>query len=233
MKLRDLSSIESALNIINDPHTRITFSQFGEDIIIWSLLQTCGMLDKKGFYVDVGALHPSYSSNTKMLNLMGWTGINIDANADSVAHFMRERPNDQNIVAAISDEPGEITFHIYDAGGLSTADPKMVDHHNRTNEYKIVRSIQLHTERLAAVLERTLPPDQKIDLMSVDVEGYDLKVLRSNDWHRFAPFFLLVEDHELSLLEKPNTEIFEFLKPLGYRLASVAFVTSIYIHDQV
>ena len=46
---RDLASIDVALRELTDPYTRIHFSQFGEDVILWSLLQTFGLLEKRGF----------------------------------------------------------------------------------------------------------------------------------------------------------------------------------------
>ena len=36
-------------------------------------------LPKKGFYVDIGAAHPTRMSNTAFLRDMGWEGIQVDA----------------------------------------------------------------------------------------------------------------------------------------------------------
>jgi FkbM family methyltransferase len=233
MNLRSMATIDEALTVMADPNARLHFSQFGEDVIIWSLLQALSMLDSKGFYVDIGALHPTFLSNTKMLNLMGWRGVNIDANAENIVRFERERPNDVNVVAAISDEQIELKFDIYDAPAVTTADPRMSAKHAKAGVFKVVRSVRLQTELFRNVLAQAVPAGRRIDLMSIDIEGFDLRALRSNDWTRFAPFFLLIEDHEMSLLDRPKTEIFNFLKPLGYRLAALAFVTSIYVRDQV
>ena len=49
-------------------------------------------------------------------------------------------------------------------------------------------------ERLDAVLSRHLPPGRQIDFLSIDAEGFDLKVLASNDWARFRPRCVLVHD---------------------------------------
>jgi hypothetical protein len=35
---------------------------------------------------------------------------------------------------------------------------------------------------LSSVLDQHLPPGQKIDFLTIDAEGHDLKVLCSNDW---------------------------------------------------
>jgi FkbM family methyltransferase len=197
------------------------------------MLGVFGMADRPGFYVDVGAHHPSYLSNTKLLNLRGWCGVNIDGNPNSVAQFQAARPGDRNVHAVVSDEPVDVTFTIFRDGAISTADPTLRDQTLNSGRDKVAQSITLRARSLADILAECVPDGQRIDLMSVDVEGFDLKVLRSNDWNRFTPFFLLVEDHNMSLLNGPNTEIFHFLRPLGYRMASQAFITSIYVRDQV
>ena len=58
----------------------ISFSQYGEDILLRDLFRTELMELDSGFYVDVGAFHPFRFSNTAFLYIMGWNGLNIDAN---------------------------------------------------------------------------------------------------------------------------------------------------------
>ncbi len=217
----------------SDQHTQFHFSQFGEDTIVEAMLSTFGMANRPGFYVDVGAHHPSYLSNTKLFHLRGWHGVNIDGNPDSIAKFKDARPKDYNIHAVVSDEPVDITFTIFSNGAISTADSSLRDQTLASGRTTVATSISMRARTLSSILNECVPVDQKIDLMSVDVEGFDLKVLRSNDWTRFAPFFLLVEDHDMSLLNAPSTPIFHFLRPLGYRLVSKAFITSIYVQDQL
>ena len=38
--------------------------------------------------------------------------------------------------------------------------------------------------------------------MSIDVEGFDLDVLRSNDWRQFKPKVILAEDYGSESIEK-------------------------------
>ena len=61
----------------------MSYSQQGEDMILKSLFQD----HQSGFYVDVGAHHPSRFSNTYFFYLRGWRGINIDAMPGSMAAF--------------------------------------------------------------------------------------------------------------------------------------------------
>jgi FkbM family methyltransferase len=232
MDLRTLGSIDAALRVLAHPNTRIGFSQFGEDTIVTAMLPAYGLDRAPGFYVDVGAYHPVYLSNTQMLHLRGWSGVNIDANPAAVARFREARPNDRNVHAAVADQENEVAFDIYALDAISTADADSKAAYAREGRAQLQDTLHLRTRRLRDILAETVPPGRRIDLMSVDVEGFDLAVLRSNDWERFAPFFLLVEDPALSLLDRPDSEIFRFLQPLGYRLASQAYITSIYVRDQ-
>ena len=55
--------------------------------------------DCSRFYVDLGAYDPIYHSNTFLLYLLGWRGLNIDANEDSIQTFEIFRPTDINVHA--------------------------------------------------------------------------------------------------------------------------------------
>ena len=54
--------------------------------------------------------------------------------------------------------------------------------------------------------------------MSVDVEGFDLEVLRSNDWKRYRPKFLLVECMNEALLLNKDDATCSYLAGQGYAL---------------
>ena len=54
-----------------------------------------------GIYVDIGAYHPYRFSNTYLLYLKGWSGLNIDPNKKSIELFNIARPNDTNLNIAL------------------------------------------------------------------------------------------------------------------------------------
>jgi len=69
---------------------------------------------------------------------------------------------------------------------------------------------------LSLVLDSNLPVGQNIDFMSVDVEGLDFDVLKSNDWTKYRPKFVLAEILSSSMHEIEQTSIGRLMTDVGY-----------------
>ena len=72
---------------------------------------------------------------------------------------------------------------------------------------------------------------QKINFMSIDVEGYDLEVLQSNDWNLYKPTFILIEILTSSLDTLNNNEITQFLKSNDYHIYAKCINTVFFRHN--
>lgn len=201
------------------------YSQEGEDLILARLFK-----DKiDGFYVDVGAHHPIRFSNTYLLYLKGWRGINVDATPNSMREFEDIRPRDINIECLVSSKEDVAKLYLLNEPALNT--PSLQLARQRTDlcdHYKITHEVDLPSRRLDSILNEHLPPGQQIDVLNVDVEGSDLDVLRSNDWTRYRPTYVLVE-----LLNIPdvadNTDcITEQLVGLNYMKVAQCFNTAFF-----
>ena len=79
-----------------------SYSQCGEDLIIAFLFRSLG-IERPG-YIDIGAHHPTYLSNTRLLYARGSRGINIEANPALIRRFRTQRPGDVNLNIGIVDE---------------------------------------------------------------------------------------------------------------------------------
>lgn len=198
------------------------FSQFGEDLVLWAMVQ--GRRD--GTYVDVGAHHPFRYSNTALLHTqLGWTGVNIDLDERGIAAFAEHRPGDVNLVAAVSDRDGdELAVTTFDDWAVNTADPRMSEQFAK--QYSGAETHTVRTRTLASILEEH--GVGSVDLLSVDVEGLEMEVLRGNDWDRWCPELLLVEKHGFHLERPDEDELYQYLSGLGYRFEAHMWVTSLY-----
>jgi hypothetical protein len=84
--------------------------------------------------------------------------------------------------------------------------------------YHLVGSTEIRTRTLRELLDQYLPSDQKIDVLSVDVEGLDLQVLRSNDWIRYRPLVILAELLPVSAGRSSAETTVEYLAGKDYEI---------------
>jgi FkbM family methyltransferase len=207
-----------------DPFVNLAYSQDGEDMVLRRLFEG----QRAGFYVDVGAHHPDRFSNTCYFHRRGWSGINIDPNPDAIKAFDRDRPADTNVCVGVSDVPGTLSFHFFNEPALNTFDAALATERARLPGYRLLETRSIPVRRLDDLLTEYLPRGRQIDFLSIDVEGMDLAVLRSGDWNRFRPCFLLVEAHERTVLAIKNDPINLFAVAAGYQLIAKTLNTLIY-----
>lgn len=196
-------------------HYKKSYSQDGEDMIINSFYE--GIKGYKGFYIDVGAHHPYRFSNTAFFYKKGWKGINIEPTPSLIKIFNKQRKRDINLNYGVSDTKEKLTFFEFDEPAINSFDEKLSNYRNENTKYKIIAKQEIEVLTLKEILNKHLPKKQKIDFLSIDVEGLDLRVLKSNDWEKFRPKYVLVEDlNNSSKLEQ--SEVLKFLKNHGYGL---------------
>ena len=80
-----------------------------------------------------------------------------------------------------------------------------------------MKTVPIPTLPLRDILKKNVPQDIHIDFMSVDAEGFDLIVLQSNDWERFRPQFVLVEE-EIDFNALHASQIYRFMQEQKYKL---------------
>ncbi len=204
-----------------DGYATKSYSQEGEDLILKRIFAG----KKSGFYVDVGAHHPKRFSNTYIFYQMGWRGINIDPNPGALSLFKKYRPRDINLECGISDVEGQLLYYIYNDSALNSFSHKCVEKRESQQIYYIIDKKLINVYRLSNILASYLPSNILIDFMSIDAEGYDINVLKSNDWSQFRPHLLLVEDLEFSF---DKNEIYQFLTEQRYIFLAKTFNTVFY-----
>jgi FkbM family methyltransferase len=172
---------------------------------------------KKGFYVDVGAHHPFRFSNTYFFYKKGWRGINIDATPGCMRLFNKFRPRDLNLEYAISDSKRVLPYYIFEVAALNTFSKELAD--NRIEDGRILlREEKIRLYPLSKILDDHLGRDAKIDFMSVDAEGFDFSVIKSNDWDKYRPTVILVESLDFDLANYGESEMYNYLSGTGYKL---------------
>lgn len=210
-------------------HATLSFSQEGEDLILRRIFWG----KTSGFYVDVGAHHPFRYSNTHHFYRNGWTGINIDPNKELMKEFYQNRPRDINVCAGVSNEKGQLNYYEFtwpEVNGFN-ARPMLPD--EDMEKCKLLNESIVDVLPLSDILDEHLPKNVGIDFMSIDVEGFDLKVLESNDWSKYRPRVLLVEDLDFSMSNAKESAVCSFLLKRNYSPISKAKNTLFFVDNNV
>ena len=214
-------------NTLTDGYAVKTYSQEGEDVVLRRLFEW----QSNGFYVDIGAHHPMEFSNSYFFYKKGWRGINIDPLPGIMRFFKIVRPKDINLEIAISDKKETLTYYAFETPSLNGFSQEISERRSEQAGCKILFKKDIETQPLSEVLDRYLPEGQEIDFMSIDVEGLDFRVLQSNNWEKYSPKVILVESLTFDLENFGQNEIYNFLKPKGYRLFAKLYLNLIFKRD--
>lgn len=193
--------------MIKEKH--ISYAQEGEDMILRRLLEG----RDKGFYVDVGAHHPRRFSNTYFFYKRGWSGINIDACPGSMKLFSLLRSRDINLECAIADEKKVLDYYRFNEPAVNGFYHQCPD---RLKAYKLIEKVPIEALPLKEVLAKYIHKNSKIDFLSIDVEGLDEQVLRSNDWECYKPEIVLLESVDTNITDFLTSSTYDFMCKQGY-----------------
>lgn len=168
---------------------------------------------KDGFYIDVGCFHPIRLSNTKFLYDKGWRGINIDISKKSIDLFKITRKKDINLNIGIGNK-NEIS-EAYFKKDLFHANTLVYDHAKIFLGNYTKKKINVHT--LNSVISNNAK-NKKIDFLDIDCEGKDLEVLEGLDLNKNEIDLISIEMHGYDEKIKRNGElIFDVMKKNRYK----------------
>ncbi len=192
----------------------VSWSQAAEDLAILAALEVI----EGGRYLDIGAHHPTRFSVTRHLFQRGWSGVNVDANADLIPNFLHARPLDISINYCVGDER-EYQLSVFEETAISTVnqewDAKFLQENNVRNSVRTVPGITL--QKLLGEHFPTKGPD----FLNIDIEGADLEALKSGNFNLLSrnlrPVWILVES-KAPLANTVQNESVQLLVSWGYEL---------------
>lgn len=194
------------------PWINYSYSQEGEDIVLKRIFSN----QTNGFYIDVGAHHPMRFSNTYLFYKKKWKGINIDALPGSMKLFNKLRPRDLNLELGVGKKEKVLNYYMFNEPALNSFSKELSEKRDRAKDpYFIKNIIKVEVKPLNKILDEHLT-SREIDFLNVDVEGLDLDVLKSNDWLKYRPKFVLVEISGSSLHDIDQDPIFKLMKEYNY-----------------
>lgn len=212
------------------PNGRLSYSQEGEDLVLDRVFEELKI--SKGFFVDIGAHHPTRFSNTYYFYRRGWRGINVDALPGTKKLFQRMRPRDITIECGVGLQEGMLKYFAFNEPALNTfseQEARKKDSH----PYHIIDTFQIPVVTLKQILDNNLPRGTQIDFMTIDAEGFDHDVVSSNDWNLYRPKVVLVEllDTEINNLGLHPTA--QLLSLHNYRASAKTYNTYFFVANEV
>lgn len=221
------------------PNSQIAYAQSGEDLILAHLFYKLNISKPK--YLDIGANHPEYISNTYYFYMRGSTGVCIEPNPDLFEKIKKNRPNDivLNVGIGTSTNSTIADFYLFpeSASGLSTFSKEEAEYWSDTGMKNIGKIIYKD------ILQIPLRPINDIlkehfikapDLISIDVEGLDYEILQSIDFDTYKPITLCVETlgYDNNQREFKKKEIISFVERKGYDVYADTHVNTIFLLKQ-
>jgi FkbM family methyltransferase len=154
---------------------------------------------REGFFVEAGANDGFNQSNTYWFErFRGWHGLLVEPVPALAERCRRARPESEVVNSALvapdfhgeslTMSYGNLTSHVKASRGTPEEE---IAHLARGAGLDEMYEVRVPARTLTSILEDAWAPT--IDLLSLDVEGYELEVLRGLDFERFAPRFVLVE----------------------------------------
>jgi FkbM family methyltransferase len=157
-----------------------------------------------GVLVEVGAAHPDYLSVSASFRELSWKVIAVEPNPEFCELHRAQGYEILQFACGDHDEDG-VDFSVVDSGGTeyrggsvsyeSFSSLAIKDSYAGLVDSELdVRKIKVDLRRLDTLLEEYAPDVHHIDVLTVDVEGWEREVLDGLDFAKFTPRVLIVEN---------------------------------------
>jgi len=168
-----------------------TYSQCGEDRIVEHIFR---MLKKgKLFYMDIGANEPTYGSNTFLFYENGSNGICVEPNTTLNNRIKSKRKRDLCLNIGVGNTTQkEMDFYIIDPHTLSTFSKEDAEILQKDPKYKIEKIVKVPILSFNEIVD-LYAQNQRIDYVSIDVEGLNQEIVESIDFSKNRPSVFCIE----------------------------------------
>ena len=207
---------------------RKSWSQCGEDLILRYLFDLLHIA--RPSYIDIGAHHPWYYNNTYLFYRRGARGVNVEPDPSLHARLRSGRGRDTNLNIGIGSREDEMDFYVMSNRTLNTFSPVEARKYVAQHGLRIVETRRIRVQTFAQAVEAHL--GRTPDLVSLDVEGLELEILRSIDFEQHRPHVFCIETLSYNSGNGSgvkNADIHALMLEKEYMLYADTYINSIYV----
>ena len=205
-------------------HFKISYSQSGEDLILSKYLKYKNIV--KGKYLDIGAFHPRWASNTYILHKKGFSGFCVDLDEKRLRWFRFARGKKvKTICGAVSNSNDEFieVYKFKRKSPFSLIDTTSLEHAEYfsakgNSKYEKIKVKNFHINDIFYKVG-------KINVLNIDIEGKDFEVIKSSNLEIIDPEIILIEDNSGYF---PLNELNDFFMKKNYHLISICGLSKCY-----
>lgn len=207
-----------------------SYSQSGEDLIVKFIFDCIGI--SKPTYLDIGAHHPYYISNTALFYENGSTGINIEPDPLLFNDFLIHRKNDINLNIGVSDKNDELDFYVISSPTLNTFSKEEAEKYTQEGDYNIIRIEKIKVNTLDYILDKyanSIFPQ----FLSIDAEGVDELIIKDINFEKNYPIVICIETITFSSSGNgiKNKSLISFIESKGYMVYADTNINTIFVKE--
>jgi FkbM family methyltransferase len=209
-----------------------SYSQCGEDLILNFIFMLLKMDEVR--YLDIGAHHPTWLSNSYLLYKRGSSGVLVEPDPILCSVIRQHRPNDicLNIGVGVG-EGDEADFYVMTTKTLNTFSKEEALRYQDYGREKIEEIIRIPLVSVNGIIQKYF--DTCPNFVSLDVEGLDMQILQDFNFERFRPEVFCIET--LTYTEN-NTEtklsnLIDFMKAQDYFVYADTYINTIFVDNAV
>lgn len=153
----------------------------------------------------------------------GWRGILVEPIPETFLRLEQRRTNHrfQLVQAAVTDHDGNVAMHVIDSTIRHTSELATLDEAVALSHRSNIDDFSTHVVDVPAVTFATLTYGvADIDVLHVDTEGHDARILAQVDFDRWTLRAVLYEHRHLSASDRASTV--KLLRARGFRVWSNA-----------
>lgn len=200
------------------------YSQHGEDALLDLIFKD----QEEGFFIEVGCIDGRCFSNTLGFEERGWKGMCVEAHAGYIDLLKKNRPNSIICHYAAGEADEDAIFYANARGSLSTLDKASEARWQRDYApfFSGFEEQNVKKVRLSTLLDNC--QISEIDILSLDIEGYEVEAMKGLDLSRHRPKVMVIES------DSPHHEaqLDELILPHGYMKTMKLCGNIFYVRDK-